>query len=171
MLQSFALRFLPLLLLGPRTSTQASVIGQRGSSGLHDAAKARGRYFGTAVDNPYLRQDATYAQYVNNTREFGQLVPENAMKWDQIQPRRGVFTFGNADEIAGIAAANNQLLRCHALLWHLSLPDWVTEGRFDNVTLISIMREHIHKEVSRYKGKCYSWDVVNEGKHRSCLTE
>ena len=84
----------------------------------HDAAKARGKYFGTAVNNPYMK-DSTYREYANNTHEFGQLVPEASMKWDQTQPQRGVFTFEGGDEIADLAAANNQLLRCHANIWHL----------------------------------------------------
>ena len=57
------------------------------ASGLSDAAKARGRDFGTAVHNAYLQRDATYSKFINDTHEFGQLVPEASMKWDQIQPK------------------------------------------------------------------------------------
>ena len=79
----------------------------------------RGRYFGTAVHNACLQRDATYSKFINNTHEFGQLVAEASMKWDQIQPKRVVFTFEKGDEIADLAKANGQLLRCHANIWHI----------------------------------------------------
>lgn len=49
--------------------------------GLNDAAKAAHKtYFGSATDNPYLT-DAQYVSILSDTHEFGQLSPENAMKW------------------------------------------------------------------------------------------
>jgi len=39
---------------------------------------------------------------------------------------------------------------------------WVSAGGFDNHTLISILQTHINTQVSRYKGKVRSWDVINE---------
>jgi endo-1,4-beta-xylanase len=42
-----------------------------------------------------------------------------------------------------------------------SLPK-VTNGKFDNATLIGIMKNHIQNVMTHFKGKCYCWDVVNE---------
>lgn len=133
--------------------------------GLNDAAKARGKlYFGTATEPSKFLQDAAYYKQLNDTHDFGQLVPESSMKWDKTEPERNVFDFSVGDQITGLAVANGQITRCHNLLWHLSTPDWVVNGGFDNATLISIIENHITEVVKHYKGRCYAWDVVNEGK-------
>lgn len=132
--------------------------------GLNDAAKARGKlYFGTATEPSKFLNDAAYYRQLNNTHDFGQLVPEASMKWDQTEPERGIFDFSVGDQIVDQAATNGQIVRCHNLLWHLSTPDWVVNGGFDNATLISIIENHVTQVVEHYKGKCYAWDVVNEG--------
>lgn len=132
--------------------------------GLNDAAKARGKlYFGTATESSKFLQDAAYYRQLNNTHDFGQLVAEGSMKWDQTEPERNVFDFSAGDRITDLAVANEQITRCHNLLWHLSTPNWVVNGGFDNATLISIVENHITNVVTHYKGLCYAWDVVNEG--------
>lgn len=132
--------------------------------GLNDAAKARGKlYFGTATEPSKFLKDAAYYKQLNNTHDFGQFVPEASMKWDQTEPERDTFDFSVGDQIVDLAAANGQIVRCHNLLWHLSTPDWVVNGGFDNATLISIIENHVTKVVEHYKGRCYAWDVINEG--------
>lgn len=85
------------------------------------------------------------------------------MKWESIQPSEGQFTFDGADAVVEFAATNNKQLRCHTLVWHSQLPSWVSDGGFDNATLIEVMRTHIETVVGRYKDSCDHWDVVNEG--------
>lgn len=147
----------------------AAVPGPRNSEekGLNDAAKARGKlYFGTATEPSKFLSDAAYYKQLNNTHDFGQLVPESSMKWDKTEPERNVFNFTEGDRITALATANGQITRCHALIWHMSTPDWVIDGGFDNATLISIIENHITQVVEHYKGICYAWDVVNEGQYQ-----
>ena len=61
-----------------------------------------------------------------------------------------------------LAVKNGQLVRCHTLVWYNQLPSWVTNGGFDNATLIEILQNYITEEVTHYKGKRYAWDVLNE---------
>lgn len=97
-----------------------------------------------------------------NTSDFGQITPANSMKWDSIEPRPNKFSFTAGDAVAKLAKTNNQLLRCHNLVWHQQLPTWVSGGNWTKATLTAALQNHITNEVTHYKGQCYAWDVVNE---------
>ncbi|GAB7366120.1 hypothetical protein MBLNU230_g7682t1 [Neophaeotheca triangularis] len=127
-------------------------------SGLSDAMRARGREFiGTAIT---LRDEPREAEIVD--AEYNAMTPENAMKWESIQPSRGNFTFDSADAHVAFAAEHDLQIQCHTLVWHSQLPAWVSEGGFDNATLIDIMYKHIETLAGRYRDVCTRWDVVNE---------
>ncbi|MFJ3162186.1 non-reducing end alpha-L-arabinofuranosidase family hydrolase [Streptomyces kanasensis] len=142
-----------------------------GAANLSTQAAPSGRYFGTAVAAGRLG-DPTYAAMAD--REFNMITPENEMKWDAIQPSRGKFTFGPADKIVDRALARGQRLRGHTPVWHRQLPSWVDSIRDAN-TLRGVMNHHITTLMTRYKGKVYAWDVVNEAfadgstQHRSSV--
>ncbi len=113
--------------------------------GLHALAQARGKLFGTAV-NGNFRNDQPYGKSMTNTKEFGMLAPENAMKvgtgsasfhlnevadranfqWSNIQPEREDFRWGAADEVVQFARTNGQALRCGPLVFgsDSSTPEW-----------------------------------------------
>ena len=121
---------------------------------------AGSRYFGTALAVPTVSNDATYAKIAGE--QFSQITPENAMKWGPVEPTQGQFDWSGADEVVAFAEAHDQKIRGHALVWHTQLPDWINNGTFTAAQLNDILESHITTEVSRYKGKIYAWDVVNE---------
>jgi len=84
------------------------------------------------------------------------------MKWENTEPEQGVFTFAGGDQIVQQAEHHGQLMRGHNCVWHQQLADWVTDGDFDNATLLGIVENHCGTLVGHYKGKIYSWDVINE---------
>ncbi|PVF98116.1 hypothetical protein CPB86DRAFT_814988 [Serendipita vermifera] len=147
-----------------RTSTSTTTSSTPTSTliPLHDLAKAAGKqYFGVAVGyNQYT--NATYKVNLDNTHLFGQVTPENEMKWDATEPSQGSFSYGNADTIVNWAVASGREVRGHTLVWHSQLPSWVTNGNFNNATLVSIMQNHITKLVTHWSGKVKTWDVINE---------
>ncbi|KAK3083569.1 hypothetical protein LTR53_020172, partial [Teratosphaeriaceae sp. CCFEE 6253] len=99
--------------------------------------KKRGRSFiGTAVTfrNP---PDTAEAAIYGNKADFNSITPENAQKWDATEPMRGNFTFADADQYVNYATSHGIQIHCHNLVWHSQLPAWVTQGNFDNATLIS----------------------------------
>lgn len=98
--------------------------------------------------------------------QFSTATPENAMKWDAVEPEQGVFDFTDADEIVNFAEQNGMLVRGHTLLWHNQIPAWVTTGVSNGTISASQLKEfafqRIQTEVSRYRGRIWQWDVANE---------
>jgi endo-1,4-beta-xylanase len=88
------------------------------------------------------------------------------MKMGVIHPREQVYNFAGADSIAAFAVRNKMKMRGHTLCWHNQTPPWMfTDEKGDTVSravLLQRLKDHITTVVSRYKGKVYAWDVVNE---------
>ena len=99
-------------------------------------------------------------------KHFESVTAENAMKMGPIHPRENEFNWKDADVIVDFAAKNNLKVRGHTLCWHNQAPGWMFKDSEGNDTskevLLKRLKDHINAVVSRYKGKIYAWDVVNE---------
>ncbi|KAK3696131.1 Endo-1,4-beta-xylanase F3 [Vermiconidia calcicola] len=144
----------------PQEEALSTVESTGSSSDSIDAAfTAKGKiYFGNTGDEGTLAQGQT--QEILNAN-FGQITPENSMKWATIEPSPGEFNWAGADFIADYATTNGKILRCHTLLWHSQLPDYVSSIT-NKAELKRAIKKHIRAVAGRYAGKCYAWDVVNE---------
>jgi endo-1,4-beta-xylanase len=127
---------------------------------LRDLAFARGIAIGTSVAAGPLQDNAGYRDRLGV--EFSTVTPEDALKWSAVEPRRGQYDFTDADRIVNFAAQHGQAVRGHTLVWHLSLPDWLTRGGFHAPELRDILKHHIETLMTRYRGRIAVWDVVNE---------
>jgi endo-1,4-beta-xylanase len=98
--------------------------------------------------------------------QFNSMTPENAMKMGPIHPKENEYFWSHADSIVAFAQRNNLKLRGHTLCWHSQTPKWLfTDEKGESVSkdiLLQRLKEHITSVVTRYKGKIYAWDVVNE---------
>lgn len=98
--------------------------------------------------------------------QFNSMTAENVMKVGPIHPEENKFNWGPADEIVNFAQANSMKMRGHTLCWHNQLPKWMfIDQKGDTVSkevLLGRLKTHITEVVTRYKGKVYAWDVVNE---------
>ena len=120
------------------------------AKGLDALFKAKGKkYFGTCSDSALLGVSQNDAIIKS---DFGQLTPENSMKWDALQRSRGVYSFGGADTLVAYAQANNKLLRGHTLVWHSQLPSWVSAVS-TAAELTKVIQDHVAAVAGRYKGK------------------
>ncbi|HPY67512.1 MAG TPA: endo-1,4-beta-xylanase [Bacteroidales bacterium] len=99
-------------------------------------------------------------------KHFNSLTAENVMKPALLQPEEGRFDWTEADKIVEFAQANGMKVRGHTLCWHDQTGAWMFKDSDGNQAskelVLSRLKEHITQVVTRYKGKIYTWDVLNE---------
>jgi endo-1,4-beta-xylanase len=99
-------------------------------------------------------------------KEFNSVTPENAMKMGPIHPEENRYFWRDADSIMNFAQKNGIKVRGHNLCWHEQAPNWMFKDNQGNEVskevLLKRLKDHITEVVTRYKGKIYAWDVVNE---------
>lgn len=133
-------------------------------------AKRSGRGFGSAamwaprgidagsINNP------KYAALLE--RECSILVPENQLKWQWV--RRGgpgSFDFRAFDAMLAYAESKGFKMRGHTLFWTPTkwYPKWLAERQFQSsAEAEQLLADHVRTVCRRYRGKIYSYDVVNE---------
>ncbi|HEY9362278.1 MAG TPA: endo-1,4-beta-xylanase [Chitinophagaceae bacterium] len=115
---------------------------------------------GTAMNTAQIEEKNTVADRLIK-QQFNAVTPENTMKAEIIQPGWSTYNFDLADKLVAFAKKNNMKLNAHALIWHSQLPPFMRHMQSaDSVRQYFV--NHITKVASRYDGKVYSWDVVNE---------
>lgn len=127
---------------------------------LPAAQTAWARPLGAAVTLGPLRSDGAYRRALGET--FSSLTPENEMKWERLEPRRGAYDFADADALVATAGRDGRRVRGHPLVWDQQLPAWLTARRWRAAELEAVVAAHVRRVVSRYRGRVAVWDVVNE---------
>ncbi|PPQ99358.1 hypothetical protein CVT24_009223 [Panaeolus cyanescens] len=132
----------PTTTSAPPTST-TSISGS--PTGLDSLFRRQGKKFwGTCGDSNTLNIAANAAVIRS---DFGQLTPENSMKWDATESSRGSFNFNGADALVNFAVSNGKLIRGHTLVWHSQLPSWVSNIN-DRNTLWDVCNEILNEDGS-----------------------
>jgi endo-1,4-beta-xylanase len=137
------------------------------SDGLQEMARIKrpGFLVGAAVAPGPLVADTSYGTIALGGN-FGQLTPENVLKWQFIHPQPTVYDFQEADAIVDIAQKNKLAVHGHALVFGEANSAWVTQlpisSTADKTHIEQIMIDHINQTMRHFKGKILSWDVVNE---------
>jgi len=116
---------------------------------------------GVPIDIPNL----TEAEQALLLANFTNITPENCMKPAHVEPEEGDYTFEKADALVDFAQKNGLKINGHCLVWDQSCPEWffLDNGKPAGRDLVlKRMIDHITTEVTHFKGKVFSWDVVNE---------
>src|SRR5436190_3416005 len=140
-------------------SSSKKVTGSSGSSTLREAYK-NDFLIGTALNSQQIEEkDSNAAKLV--PEQFSAATPENIMKAEIIHPQWDKYNFDLADKMVEYGKKHNILINGHTLIWHSQLPAYARNIK-DVDSFKTFFNNHITTIASRYNGKMYSWDVVNE---------
>ncbi|CRK12236.1 hypothetical protein BN1708_010381 [Verticillium longisporum] len=123
------------LLLAPLAAVASSV--------PEAASHVEPRQAATSIDKLFKAKGKLYIG-----QDFGQVTPENSMKWDALEPSRGSFSFAGADFLVDWAQTNSKSIRGHTLVWHSQLPQWVKDVK-DRDDLTTVIENHVKTIVTR----------------------
>ncbi len=115
---------------------------------------------GTALNTPQILEKNA-AENVLILQQFNTVTPENIMKAEVIHPGWDKYDFTLADKLVEYAKKNKLEVNAHTLIWHSQLPAFVRAIK-DADSVKQFFTNHIQTIASRYNGKVFSWDVVNE---------
>jgi len=115
---------------------------------------------GTALNASQIEEKEPYASKLI-PQQFNAATPENIMKAEIIHPAWDTYNFDLADKLVAYGKKYGIKINAHNLIWHSQLPPFVRRIT-DADSLKMYFEDHITTVASRYDGKVYSWDVVNE---------
>ncbi len=113
------------------------------------------------VGTIYTESSSYGKMYDTLKQNFNIITPENIMKPEYMQPDEGSFNFNKSDAMLEFAEKEGLKVHGHTLVWHQQTGNWLG---FDVEREVAIeqLKSHISNVVGQYKGRIYSWDVVNE---------
>src|SRR5712692_5307656 len=126
---------------------------------LRSRSSKSGIKFGCAGAAPIVHPDAIMLEKM--ATEASIFIPEGHLKWEHTEPRPNEFNFAGPDSVVDYAARHDMIMHGHTLVWYAAIPDWVSQLATAKDATAALER-HIGTLVSRYRGKIWAWDVVNE---------
>jgi endo-1,4-beta-xylanase len=115
---------------------------------------------GTALNTAHIyEREPDAAKLI--PQQFNAVTPENMMKAVHIHPEWDRYNFEPVDKLVEYSNKYDLKINGHTLIWHSQLPAFVRRIK-DSDSLRQFFTSHITTVASRYQGKIFSWDVVNE---------
>ncbi len=94
--------------------------------------------------------------------QFNQIVI-TSLAWEVIGQRgRNSYVFSIPDIFSRFASGHDLTVLGMHLVYGVDLPEWLSNGSFSRDELIELMKGHISRVMSHYKGKIRAYSVVNE---------
>jgi endo-1,4-beta-xylanase len=89
------------------------------------------------------------------------ITSENCMKWGYMRPKKDFWNWGDPDALVAFAEKNGMKVKWHTLAWHQSNPPFLADmkTRADGIAMLD---DYITTIMTRYKGRIYAYDVINE---------
>jgi GH35 family endo-1,4-beta-xylanase len=102
---------------------------------------------------------------------FNSAVTENAVKWPDMEPRKGEVNYQTVDYILGWTEENRIPLRAHNLFWGISqfIQPWVKE--LNDQELRKTLQNRAETVTAHYRGRFAEYDLNNEMIHGNYYEE
>jgi len=132
-------------------------------------------WFGCAISNSIAggsMSESDIRQYKEKFLEnFNSAVTENAVKWGNMERRKGEVNYSVVDGILNWTEENNIPLRGHNLFWGIPqfVQPWVKE--LDDINLRQTIQNRAETLTRRYKGRFVEYDLNNEMIHGNYYEE
>ncbi|KAK7104506.1 uncharacterized protein [Littorina saxatilis] len=135
---------------------------------IHILQKKKSFPFGSSFNAHKYNEGAAngkYRDFVN--KHFNWVVPENALKWYDIEWTRGHMNYKLAlDAIHGVKSHGIKV-RGHNLVWSVDkyVQDWIKQLSPNEMK--TVVKHHIEETMAKTRGLLEHWDVNNEMLHGS----
>jgi len=132
-------------------------------------------WFGCAISNSIAggsMSESDIRQYKEKfLGNFNSAVTENAVKWGNMERRKGEVNYSVVDGILNWTEENNIPLRGHNLFWGIPqfVQPWVKE--LDDINLRQTIQNRAETLTRRYKGRFVEYDLNNEMIHGNYYEE
>jgi endo-1,4-beta-xylanase len=132
-------------------------------------------WFGCAISNGIaggFMSENDIRQYKEKFLEnFNSAVTENAVKWGNMEPRKGEINYSVVDAILRWTDENHIPLRGHNLFWGIAqfVQPWVK--KLDDVELRQTLQSRAETIAERYRGRFAEYDLNNEMIHGNYYEE
>ena len=122
-------------------------------------------WFGCAIPNSFAgsMSENNLKQFKEKFLEnFNAAVPENALKWISMEPRKGEVNYAVIDTILSWTEKNHIPLRGHNMFWGKTkyIQPWIMEMNNDELKLA--LQHRAESIARRYKGRFAEYDLNNE---------
>jgi endo-1,4-beta-xylanase len=89
------------------------------------------------------------------------LVVAGGVFWKSVAKRPGRYDFQRSERVRDFGVANRMVMRGSTLVWHEQVPFWATVSA-NHRSAAKMLRSHVHRMVSHFRGSIAYWDVLNE---------
>jgi len=97
------------------------------------------------------------------SHHFNAFTSENDMKPENISNGKGKYFWDTADRLVDNVNSAGFKVIGHTLLWHGQIPTWQRNMANESKEIaLAAMKQYITDVVDHFKGRIYSWDVLNE---------
>lgn len=140
---------------------QGPVASNPSERSLRELADRRGVLIGAAFRTKRAAvSDDRYLSLMAN--EFNVVGTESCLKMQHLSRKAGEWNFKTADKVIELAEKNGQKVHGHVLVYHNSIPDWITRRSWKKAELLQVLEDHVRTVVRHFKGRVHIWDAANE---------